>query len=68
MKTIHVIGAGIEGHEGFSRRALEIVEQADILIGSVGQLALFPEFKGETLVIEDNLDLVANQIAAELPL
>ena len=55
MKTIHVIGAGIEGQEGFSRRALEIVEQADILIGSVGQLALFPDFKGKTLVIEDNL-------------
>jgi len=64
MKTIHVIGAGIEGHEGFSRRALEIVEHADILIGRAGQLALFPDFKGETLVIEANLAPVVECLAA----
>ncbi|MEJ2199285.1 MAG: precorrin-6y C5,15-methyltransferase (decarboxylating) subunit CbiE [Desulfuromonadales bacterium] len=64
MKTIHVIGAGIEGQEGFSRRALEIVEHADILIGRAGQLALFPDFKGETLVIEANLAPVVECLAA----
>jgi precorrin-6Y C5,15-methyltransferase (decarboxylating) len=55
MKTIYVIGAGIEGHEGFSNRALDLVKQADILIGSTTQLALFPEFSGQTLSIGDNL-------------
>lgn len=55
MKTIYVIGAGIEGHEGFSRRALDLVEQADMLIGGASQLALFPDFSGQTLVIGDNL-------------
>ncbi|MGW8313028.1 MAG: precorrin-6y C5,15-methyltransferase (decarboxylating) subunit CbiE [Desulfuromonadales bacterium] len=55
MKTIYVIGAGIEGHEGFSNRALDLVTQADILIGSTTQLALFPEFAGQTLSIGDNL-------------
>jgi precorrin-6Y C5,15-methyltransferase (decarboxylating) len=55
MKTIHVIGAGIEGQEGFSRRALELVAQADLLIGGPRQLALFPEFNGETLVIGADL-------------
>ncbi len=64
MNTIHVIGAGIEGQEGFSRRALEIVEQADILIGGAGQLALFPDFNGETLVIEANLAPVVECLAA----
>ena len=64
MKTIHVIGAGIEGQEGFSRRALEIVEQADILIGGAGQLALFPDFNGETLAIEANLAPVVECLAA----
>ncbi len=44
MKTIYVIGAGIEGQEGFSRRALELVSQADMLIGGARQLALFPDF------------------------
>ncbi len=55
MKNIHVIGAGIEGQEGFSRRALDLIEQADILIGSSRQLALFPDFSGETLTIGENL-------------
>ncbi len=55
MKTIYVIGAGIEGHEGFSRRALDLVGQADMLIGGASQLALFPDFSGQTLTIGDNL-------------
>jgi len=55
MKTIYVIGAGIEGQEGFSRRALELVSQADMLIGGARQLALFPDFSGETLTTGANL-------------
>ncbi|MEJ2471069.1 MAG: precorrin-6y C5,15-methyltransferase (decarboxylating) subunit CbiE [Desulfuromonadales bacterium] len=55
MKTIHIIGAGIEGQEGFSRRALDIIAQADMLIGSEGHLALFPDFSGETLVLGEDL-------------
>ncbi len=58
MNTIYVIGAGIEGHEGFSRRALELVGQAEILIGGARQLALFPEFSGKTLAIGENLSPV----------
>jgi len=55
MKTIYVIGAGIEGQEGFSRRALELVSQADMLIGGARQLALFPDFTGQTLTTGANL-------------
>jgi precorrin-6Y C5,15-methyltransferase (decarboxylating) len=55
MKTIYVIGAGIEGQEGFSRRALELVAQADVLSGGARQLALFPDFSGKTLVTGTNL-------------
>ena len=55
MKTIHVIGAGIEGQEGFSRKALELVDQAEMLIGGARQLALFPNFSGKTLTIGTNL-------------
>ena len=55
MKTIYVIGAGIEGQEGFSRRALELVDKADMLIGGARQLALFPDFSGKTLAIGANL-------------
>lgn len=55
MKMIYVIGAGIEGQEGFSRRALELVGQADVLIGGARQLALFPGFSGQTLTTGTNL-------------
>lgn len=58
MKTIYVIGAGIEGQEGFSRRALELVKQAKMLIGGARQLALFPEFSGQTLAIGSDLSPV----------
>ena len=62
MKTIYVIGAGIEGQEGFSRRALELVEQTDMLIGGARQLALFPEFSGETLTIGTDLSPVVKSL------
>ncbi|RLB67488.1 MAG: cobalamin biosynthesis bifunctional protein CbiET, partial [Deltaproteobacteria bacterium] len=55
MNTIYIIGAGIEGQEGFSRRALDLVEQADMLIGGARHLALFPDFQGKTLAIGADL-------------
>ena len=63
MKMIYVIGAGIEGQEGFSRRALELVEQADLLIGGARQLALFPAFSGKTITIGANLAPVVDCLA-----
>jgi precorrin-6Y C5,15-methyltransferase (decarboxylating) len=62
MKTIYVIGAGIEGQEGFSRRVLDLVDQADLLIGGARQLALFSNFSGETLSIGVNLAPVIERL------
>lgn len=62
MKTIYVIGAGIEGQEGFSRRALELVDQSDLLIGGPRLLALFPDFSGETMATGDNLAPVVERL------
>jgi len=55
MKKIYVIGAGVEGQEGFSGRALELVGKARILMGGERQLELFPDFAGEKVVIGANL-------------
>jgi precorrin-6Y C5,15-methyltransferase (decarboxylating) len=55
MKKIYVIGAGVEGQEGFSGRALELVGKARILMGGERQLELFPDFEGEKVVIGSNL-------------
>ncbi|PLX98126.1 MAG: cobalamin biosynthesis bifunctional protein CbiET [Desulfuromonas sp.] len=60
MKSIYVIGAGVEGQEGFGSRALELINQADTLIGGERQLKLFPDFTGEKVVIGNNLSEVVD--------
>ena len=62
MSKIYVIGAGVRGHEEFGRRALELIQQADLLIGGERQLALFPEFAGEKLVVGSNLGTVIERL------
>jgi precorrin-6Y C5,15-methyltransferase (decarboxylating) len=64
MKKIYVIGAGVEGQEGFSRRALELVNQGEMLFGRQQQLALFPDFPGEKVVIDRNFSEVVEQLKA----
>ncbi len=59
MGTIHVVGAGIEGQEGFSQRALQLLERADIIIGTPKQLALFDNLKGRKQVLADENDIYA---------
>jgi precorrin-6Y C5,15-methyltransferase (decarboxylating) len=62
MKKIYVIGAGVEGQEGFSGRALELVGRAEILFGGERLLALFPDFAGETVVIGSNLGEIVERL------
>ncbi|NJC87830.1 MAG: precorrin-6y C5,15-methyltransferase (decarboxylating) subunit CbiE [Desulfuromonas sp.] len=62
MSKIYVIGAGVRGHEEFGRRALELIRQADLLIGGERQLALFPDFTGEKLVVDSNLGRVVERL------
>lgn len=62
METVHVIGAGVEGQEGFSQRALDLIEAADLLLGGARQLALFPDFSGETFEIGENSGQVVERI------
>jgi len=54
MKSIHVIGAGIAGHEGFTPHALELINQCELLFGAERLLGLFPNFPGEKFTIDDN--------------
>ncbi|WP_432821556.1 precorrin-6y C5,15-methyltransferase (decarboxylating) subunit CbiE [Trichloromonas sp.] len=62
MNKIYVIGAGVEGQEGFSRRSLELIGKADILFGGERQLQLFPEFAGEKVVIGSNLSGIVERL------
>ncbi|HXV20669.1 MAG TPA: precorrin-6y C5,15-methyltransferase (decarboxylating) subunit CbiE [Desulfuromonadales bacterium] len=62
MKKIYVIGAGVAGQEGFSRRVLELIGQADLLLGGERQLELFPDFPGERVTIGSNLGEVVERL------
>jgi len=62
MKKIYVIGAGVEGQEGFSRRALDIIGQAHVLFGRARLLSLFPDFPGEKIDIDQDFSEVVNRL------
>ncbi|PLX78225.1 MAG: cobalamin biosynthesis bifunctional protein CbiET [Desulfuromonas sp.] len=62
MKSIYVVGAGVEGQEGFSSRTLELINQAELLIGGERQLNLFPDFSGRKIVIGNNLSEIVEQL------
>jgi len=63
MKSIHVIGAGIAGQEGFTPQALELINQSDLLFGAKRLLALFPEYGGQQYPIDDqNLSDMVTQL------
>ena len=63
MKSIHVIGAGIAGHEGFTPHALDPIERSEILFGAERLLQLFPEYRGEKVVIDDdNLGMMLGRL------
>jgi len=62
MKSIYVIGAGVEGQEGFGSRALELIRQAEVLIAGDRQLKLFPDFPGRKIAIGNNLSEIVDQL------
>ncbi len=53
QQKIYLIGAGIEGWEGFSAKALEVIGKAEVLIGHQRHLDIFPDFPGEKRQLED---------------
>ena len=53
QQKIYLVGAGIQGWEGFGARALEVIGTADVLIGHQRHLDIFPDFPGEKQVLGD---------------
>ncbi|HEY6837244.1 MAG TPA: precorrin-6y C5,15-methyltransferase (decarboxylating) subunit CbiE, partial [Geobacteraceae bacterium] len=52
-EKVYLVGAGIEGWEGFGARALEVINDAEVLIGHQRHLDIFPDFKGKKMVLGD---------------
>ncbi len=53
QQKIYLIGAGIEGWEGFGGKALEVINKAELLIGHQRLLDIFPDFQGEKQTFGD---------------
>lgn len=53
QEKIYLIGAGIAGWEGFSAKALEVIDKAEVLIGHQRHLDIFPDYPGEKQPLED---------------
>lgn len=61
--AVTLVGIGDDGCIGLTSRALEAVAAAQWLIGGERQLAFFPQFHGETIVIKDGLHSLIDRIA-----
>jgi precorrin-6B C5,15-methyltransferase / cobalt-precorrin-6B C5,C15-methyltransferase len=62
-KAVTVIGIGDDGCKGLCSRALDAVAQAGWLVGGERQLAFFPEFGGERLVLQGGLGAALERVA-----
>ncbi|MCL6636399.1 MAG: precorrin-6y C5,15-methyltransferase (decarboxylating) subunit CbiE [Alicyclobacillus sp.] len=61
-KWVSVVGIGDDGARGLSARALERVAQAEVLAGGERQLAFFPEFSGERVLVKAPLSAVVSAL------
>ena len=65
MGIVYVVGAGIEGQEGFSARALTLVRQARVLYGAPRLLDLFGDLDTDKIALSGNDDL--SQLVKDQP-
>lgn len=59
QNTIYLIGFGIAGCEGLSSRALEAIDNAEVLVGRQRHLDRLPDFSGEKMVLGELAPLLA---------
>lgn len=62
---IHVIGIGLDGVAGLTEPVRQIIESANLLVGSDRHLSYFPLHPAERLVIED-IDLTFKTLCRQL--
>ena len=53
QQKVYLVGAGIEGWEGFGAKALEVINKAEVIIGHQRHLDNFPDFPGKKMVLGD---------------
>ncbi|GLI38520.1 precorrin-6y C5,15-methyltransferase (decarboxylating) subunit CbiE [Geobacter hydrogenophilus] len=60
-QKIYLVGAGIEGWEGFGAKALEVIGKAELLIGHKRHLDIFSDFTGKKQELGD-LSILLEQL------
>ena len=65
MNHLHVIGIG-QGKTNLTPHHLNLITNADILVGGSRHLAMFPDHIGETIAIQTDLKTVIQKIQAEM--
>jgi precorrin-6B C5,15-methyltransferase / cobalt-precorrin-6B C5,C15-methyltransferase len=63
-RAVTVLGVGDDGCKGLTARGLDAVMAADWLVGGARQLAFFPEFRGERIVLQDGLGSALDRVAS----
>ena len=62
-RAVTILGIGADGCSSLTSRALEAVATAQYLVGGERQLAFFPQFPGQRLVIKDALPRLIDHLA-----
>ncbi len=62
-KAVTVIGIGDDGCVGLTSRARNVIARAQVLAGGERQLAFFPEFDGERVVLKKGLSATLEELA-----
>jgi len=63
-RAVTVIGIGDDGCKGLTSRAMDAVARAGWLVGGERQLAFFPAFGGERIVLKDGISAALERVAA----
>lgn len=61
---IHIVGVGDDGPEGLTATARGLVERAELLIGTLHTLGLFPHASAQKFEVEGDLNSVVEKVAA----
>ncbi|PZD96139.1 cobalamin biosynthesis protein CbiE [Paenibacillus sambharensis] len=64
-QPVKVIGIGDDGAAGLLPQYLSWIEESSLLVGGERQLAFFPAYKGEKLVIKGGLSELAGRLRAD---
>jgi precorrin-6Y C5,15-methyltransferase (decarboxylating) len=62
-RAIAVVGIGEDGCKGLTSRAMDAIAGARVLVGGERQLAFFPEFGGERIVLKSNVSQTIERVA-----